>query len=99
MPSLTDLSAPPTDLYQQVQGFYADQMQLLDRGAAEEWAQTFTEDGVFAANAHPEPTRGRAAIAAAARTTSDDLAAKGVRRRHWLGMVQVTPTAAARPPG
>ncbi|SBT42882.1 nuclear transport factor 2 family protein [Micromonospora auratinigra] len=90
MPSTIDL---PTDLYHQVQGFYAYQMQLLDRGAAQEWAQTFTPDGVFAANAHPEPTRGRDAIAAAARKASDDLAARGIRRRHWLGMVQVTPTA------
>jgi 3-phenylpropionate/cinnamic acid dioxygenase small subunit len=91
MPTSTDLSAP-ADLYQQVQGFYAYQMQLLDRGAAEEWAETFTEDGVFAANAHPEPAVGRATISAAARKASDDLAARGIRRRHWLGMVQVTPT-------
>ncbi|WP_063774830.1 nuclear transport factor 2 family protein [Kitasatospora azatica] len=77
------------ELYHQVQQFYAQQMQLLDSGNAEEWAETFTEDGVFAANAHPEPAAGRAVITAAARTATDDYAAKGIQRRHWLGMVSV----------
>jgi 3-phenylpropionate/cinnamic acid dioxygenase small subunit len=76
-------------LHAQVHDFYARQMQLLDDGLVEEWAATFAPDGVFAANAHPEPVRGREAIAAAARATVDDLATRGVRRRHWLGMVTV----------
>ncbi|MBZ4319361.1 nuclear transport factor 2 family protein [Streptomyces huiliensis] len=77
-------------LYQQVQQFYAEQMHLLDTGRAEEWAETFTEDGVFAANAHPEPAAGRSVIAAAARKAVDDYVARGIQRRHWLGMVSVT---------
>ncbi|MCD0485158.1 nuclear transport factor 2 family protein [Streptacidiphilus sp. ASG 303] len=81
--------ADTAGLYQQVQQFYAQQMQLLDSGRAEEWAETFTEDGVFAANAHPQPARGRATIAAAVRAASDEYAAKGVQRRHWLGMVSL----------
>jgi len=76
-------------LHLEIQNFYAAQMQALDAGAAEAWAATFTADGVFAANAHPEPTRGRAALAAAALATSADLAARGVVRRHWLGMLTV----------
>ncbi|TVZ80517.1 MULTISPECIES: nuclear transport factor 2 family protein [unclassified Streptomyces] len=78
-------------LYYEVQQFYAQQMQLLDDGRVEEWAGTFTEDGVFAANAHPEPVVGRAAITAAAARATEEYAAKGVQRRHWLGMVSVEP--------
>jgi len=81
---------PTTHLYQEIQQFYAGQMQLLDSGAAEAWADTFTEDGVFAANANA-PVGGRSAIAAAARSTTDDLVARRIQRRHWLGMLHVQP--------
>src|SRR5437660_7716433 len=74
----------------EVQRFYAAQMQLLDDGRAEQWAGTFTDDGVFAADAWPEPARGRRAIAEGARKTTEDLARRGVRRRHWLGMPAIT---------
>ncbi|MFL1429448.1 MULTISPECIES: nuclear transport factor 2 family protein [unclassified Nocardiopsis] len=82
-----------TDLLLEVQHFYARQMHHLDEGRVEEWAATFTEDGVFAANAHPEPATGRAAITAAARATTEQLARDRVRRRHWLGMLDVRPGA------
>ncbi|MFH8571853.1 nuclear transport factor 2 family protein [Streptomyces sp. NPDC017993] len=87
-------AATTAELYAEVQQFYARQMQLLDEGRAEEWARTFTEDGVFAANAHPEPAAGRDVIAAAARRATDEYAAKGVQRRHWLGMVNIEPRGA-----
>ncbi|MBW5424961.1 nuclear transport factor 2 family protein [Streptomyces sp. BG9H] len=77
------------ETYHQVQQFYAQQMQLLDSGRVREWAETFTEGGVFAANAHPEPAAGRAAITAAAQQATDAYAAQGIQRRHWLGMVAV----------
>lgn len=83
-----------TDLYSSVQQFYAEQMHLLDAGATTEWAATFTEDGVFAADGHPRPAVGRADIAAAAQSTVDKLAAAGRRHRHWLGMLTVRPTGA-----
>jgi 3-phenylpropionate/cinnamic acid dioxygenase small subunit len=76
-------------VYCEIQDFYARQMQLLDQGQTQEWAATFTEDGVFSANAQPAPVRTRAAIAVGAAKASADLAAKGVQRRHWLGMVSV----------
>nr|AEM44306.1 hydroxylacyl-CoA dehydrogenase [uncultured bacterium] len=89
--TVTDASpaVSAAELYFQIQQFYAHQMQLLDDGRAEDWALTFTEDGVFAANAHPEPAAGRAVISAAARKATDEYAANGVQRRHWLGMVSV----------
>jgi 3-phenylpropionate/cinnamic acid dioxygenase small subunit len=80
-------------LYCEIQLFYARQMQLLDAELPEEWAETFAEDGVFAANAHPEPARGRQAIREAAAKASAQRAEQGIRVRHWLGMLDVRPQA------
>lgn len=74
--------------YQQIQSFYARQMRLLDDGRTEEWAGTFTEDGVFTAG--PRSVRTRSAIAAGAAEAAADFAKKRVRRRHWLGMVSAS---------
>nr|WP_240942325.1 nuclear transport factor 2 family protein [Planosporangium thailandense] len=76
-------------MYAEVNDFYARQMHAIDSGQAETWAATFAEDGVFAANAYPRPTVGRAAIEEAVRTTAADLAAAGVVHRHWFGMLAV----------
>jgi hypothetical protein len=73
--------------YAALQHYYARQMQLLDDGQVDKWAETFTEDGVFATAALPEPVVGRTAIAAGASQVAAQLAADGVARRHWLGMV------------
>ncbi len=86
---LSRAGAPDIETYQRVQQFYAHQMQLLDDGSVEEWAKTFTEDGTFAANAHPAPTTGRAAIASAAGQAVAELKRAGLVRRHWLGMITV----------
>ncbi|MFD0395289.1 nuclear transport factor 2 family protein [Streptomyces nogalater] len=96
----TDQTAAPEDraaatdpgfghLYAQVQQFYARQMQLLDSGAAEEWAATFTEDGTFARPSSPEPARGHAELAAGARAAAERLAAEGLSHRHVIGMTAV----------
>lgn len=88
--TVTELPQTTTaGLYQEIQQFYAQQMHLLDDGRVEEWARTFTEDGVFAANAQPVPAVGRAAITKAAADATAAYAAAGVQRRHWLGMVSV----------
>lgn len=83
------------DLYAEIQQFYARQMQLLDSGNAAEWADTFTQDGVFAANARPEPARGRETIRAAAAQAKAQHAQQGLQVRHWLGMLDI----AAQPDG
>ncbi|MFF3505755.1 nuclear transport factor 2 family protein [Streptomyces sp. NPDC003247] len=75
------------ETYARILQFYAQQMQLLDERAAEEWAEGFTEDGVFAQNVKPEPWAGRAVIAARMRAGMDRLATRDVQRRHWFGMV------------
>ncbi|MBB5158010.1 nuclear transport factor 2 family protein [Saccharopolyspora phatthalungensis] len=79
------------DLRSELTEFYARQMQALDAGQAEQWAATFTEDGVFAANAYPQPTVGRAAITEAVKAAAAQLAADQVVHRHWLGMLAVYP--------
>lgn len=78
------------DEYVEVQQFYARHMALLDDGAAERWAETFTEDGVFEEPARMAPLRGRAAIRMSARARADRVAAEQVQYRHWIGMLDVT---------
>ena len=87
--SSTDLSSEL--LHAQIQSFYAQQMQLLDASRTTEWAETFTEDGVFATNVRPEAATGRQVIATAAAAARADLAAAGLMHRHWLGMLTVYP--------
>ena len=84
------LTPVPAGLYQDIQQFYAQQMQALDEGETGQWAATFTADGEFAAGGMPEPVRGRAAIEAGARDVAAAFEASGTRRRHWLGMLAVT---------
>jgi len=86
-----EAASAAAETYYEIQDFYARQMQLLDQGYTEEWARTFTENGVFAANVQPEPVRTRSAIAAGAAAASAELSAQGIRRRHWLGMVSARP--------
>lgn len=93
MTSQPDATPITGELYQEVQHFYARHMQLLDEGEIEQWAAGFTEDGVFATNARPAPSRGRALIAANTGKARESLLAEGVQRRHWLGMLQVDPGA------
>ncbi|WUG99433.1 nuclear transport factor 2 family protein [Streptomyces violaceus] len=81
----------PAETYVAVQQFYARQMRLLDERRAEEWARTFTEDGVFAQNIVPEPLRGRDAVAAAVRRNLERTADTPEQRRHVFSMLTVVP--------
>lgn len=92
MDALLEVAGKPVsaDLYLEVQQFYAWQMRLLDDGLTAQWADTFTEDGVFDANGHPQPVQGRDKIATGALAARKALDASDVRHRHWLGMLTVT---------
>ncbi|WP_141585727.1 nuclear transport factor 2 family protein [Actinomadura sp. WMMA1423] len=81
----------PAELRADIDNFYARHMQLLDAGRVEEWADAFTPDGVFDAQGHPEPVRGREEIRSASRVVADKLAEAGIVRRHWLGMSHILP--------
>jgi len=80
-----------TDLQADIQRFYNWHMQLLDDGRIEEWAAAFTPDGVFDAEGHPEPVKGREEIVSGARQVAAKLADAGIVRRHWLGMSVIAP--------
>jgi uncharacterized protein (TIGR02246 family) len=78
-------------LHSEIQHFLARQMRLLDAGDTDAWAETFTEDGVFAVNALPEPARGRETIRQTAARLHAQRVEEKVQVRHWLGMLDVTP--------
>jgi hypothetical protein len=77
------------ETYVEVQRFYTRQMRLLDTAATREWADTFTEDGVFAANGLHKSVRGRENIATAAAGAARQRVAAGIVHRHWIGMLSV----------
>jgi 3-phenylpropionate/cinnamic acid dioxygenase small subunit len=76
--------------YHAVLHFYARQMQLLDDGAIDEWAGTYTEDATFGSNAMPAPLAGRDAIRRGARE-HDNLRQAGTRRRHLMSNLSIVP--------
>lgn len=82
---------PFGEVYAEVQQFYARQMHLLDTGAAEQWAATFTPDGSFAPPSAPAPIRGRETLAAGAKRAAQELAEAGQRHRHLLLAIDVRP--------
>ncbi|MFF4911064.1 nuclear transport factor 2 family protein [Streptomyces sp. NPDC001260] len=82
-------TGPSLLLYAEVQRFYARQMQQLDLGKAESWAETFTEDALFDVPTLPEPVRGRGGLVAAVGRAHARLAEAGERHRHFMGMVDV----------
>jgi hypothetical protein len=94
MPAQLDLPAQDLAferLYVEVQQFYARHMHLLDAGAADEWAATFTEDGTFIEPSLATPIRGRAELIASMSRAAAGFAAAGEVRRHWHGMLDVDP--------
>ncbi|MGC5033497.1 nuclear transport factor 2 family protein [Micromonospora sp. DT229] len=80
------------DLYAEVQQFYAHHIWLLDEGAADEVAETFTEDvSMVSPPKVPEPIRGRAALHTGLLKVAETLAAQGVRYRRCHSMMSVAP--------
>ena len=51
-------------LYVELQQLYAAQSHAIDCGRPEDWARTFTEDGVFNSPTYDRPIVGRPALAA-----------------------------------
>ncbi|MEU9443046.1 nuclear transport factor 2 family protein [Streptomyces sp. NPDC048304] len=84
------LHTGPAALYTQVQQFYAHQVRLLDDLRAEEFAATFTADGVLVSSPVAAAAHGRPAIAAALRAAHERrFGTEPVRRRHWHTMLHV----------
>jgi actinorhodin biosynthesis protein ActVIA len=80
-----------TDLYTEVQQFYAKQIHHLDGNEVDEFTATFTEDGEFSHTPDEIPARGRANIAAAVHHFNKRFVNDPVVRRHWFNMLTVEP--------
>jgi hypothetical protein len=87
----TEIPLSLVELRAAVEQFYAEHFHLLDAGAAEQWALTFTEDGVFQPPGGKPPVRGRAALASGVAAGYRKLLDAGETHRHWHGMLAVDP--------
>jgi actinorhodin biosynthesis protein ActVIA len=76
-------------LYAEVMQHQAVQMHALDAGKFEEYAATFTEDGVFRHTPGREPARGREDIVRELHEFHERFADDPVQRRHVFTMLAV----------
>ncbi|MDT0481020.1 nuclear transport factor 2 family protein [Streptomyces doebereineriae] len=84
------------ELYAEVLQYYARQMQALDAGKVEEYADTFTDDAVFGHTPGREPARTRGGILSDLYEVRERLAADPQQRRHMFTMVDVEQLADGR---
>jgi actinorhodin biosynthesis protein ActVIA len=80
-----------SQIYAEVQGFYARQMQRLDAGKFEDYAATFTEDGEFSHTPGMEPARTRDGIVAELYDFHKKFENDPMQRRHWFNMIDLDP--------
>ncbi|MEU5790171.1 nuclear transport factor 2 family protein [Micromonospora purpureochromogenes] len=80
-----------TELYTEVQQFYARQMRQLDERKLEAYAETFTEDAEFGHTPGREPARTRAGITADLYEFHKRFENDPVQRRHWFNMIDLEP--------
>ncbi|ABD13452.1 hypothetical protein ThrDRAFT_03828 [Frankia casuarinae] len=83
-------TAISTDVYTQVQQFYARQMHALDACRFDEYAATFTEDGEFSHTPGRPAAHTRDGIARELRAFHEErFATEPVQRRHWFNMIHL----------
>ncbi|MFI7665404.1 nuclear transport factor 2 family protein [Nocardia sp. NPDC049526] len=83
--------ASRTELYAEVQQFYADQMQRLDNRDIPGYAETFTEDAEFEHTPGRPPARTRAGIVSDLVEFHKRFEADPMQRRHWFNMINLQP--------
>ncbi|MGH3568638.1 MAG: nuclear transport factor 2 family protein [Pseudonocardia sp.] len=88
---MTSIIATSTDLYAEAQQFYARQMQALDSGKLEAYADTFTEDAEFGHTPGREPARTRAGIIRDLYAVHERFADDPQQRRHLFTMMDLDP--------
>lgn len=88
-PSDTDVDAT---VLAQLHQLYARQSHLIDGGAAEEWARTFTPDGEFCSPSYPAPVVGAEELTAFAERFLAAATAAGEVHRHVITNVDVEPS-------
>lgn len=84
-------SIVPSELYAEVQQFYARQMQALDAGKLEAYAATFTEDAEFGHTPGRAPARTRAGIIRDLYAVHERFANDPQQRRHLFTMMDLDP--------
>lgn len=87
-PSDTDVDAT---VLAQLHQLYARQSHLIDGGAADEWARTFTPDGEFRSPSYPAPVVGVEELTAFAERFFAAATAAGEVHRHVITNVDVEP--------
>jgi actinorhodin biosynthesis protein ActVIA len=80
-----------TELYVEVQQFYARQMQALDGGDFETYSRTFTDDGEFVHTPNREPARTPEGITRELYRFHERFEGDPVQRRHWFNMIDLDP--------
>jgi actinorhodin biosynthesis protein ActVIA len=88
---MTNAVGVDAQLYAEVLQYYARQMQALDEGKLEEYADSFTEDAIFGHTPGREPARARKQILADLYEVRERLEADPQQRRHMFTMVDVRP--------
>jgi actinorhodin biosynthesis protein ActVIA len=88
---IVDTPRAGAELYAEILQYYARQMQALDDGKLEAYADTFTEDAVFGHTPGREPARTRPGILADLQEVRARLEADPQQRRHVFTMVDVAP--------
>ncbi|WP_067462475.1 nuclear transport factor 2 family protein [Nocardia amamiensis] len=83
--------ASRTELYAEVQQFYAEQMQRLDNRDIPGYAETFTEDAEFEHSPGIAPARTRAGIIADLVEFHKRFETDPMQRRHWFNMINLQP--------
>ncbi|WP_330228967.1 nuclear transport factor 2 family protein [Nocardia sp. NBC_00508] len=83
--------ASRTELYAEVQQFYAEQMQRLDNRDIPGYAETFTEDAEFEHTPGIPPARTRAGIIADLIEFHKRFETDPMQRRHWFNMINLRP--------
>jgi actinorhodin biosynthesis protein ActVIA len=86
------MSSDVTNLYAEVQQFYAMQMQRLDRVDAEGYAATFTEDAEFIHSPGQPGSHGRDGITGDVYKVAEQFETDPQQRRHWFNMVNLEPS-------
>ncbi|GGU77028.1 hypothetical protein GCM10010275_09520 [Streptomyces litmocidini] len=84
-------TAVRTEVYAQVQHFYAHQMQALDGGRFADYAATFTEDGTFQHSPGVQPAVGQDGIVAELVEFHKRFEGDPVQRRHWFNHIALEP--------
>lgn len=79
-----------TTLYGQIQHFYAWQMQALDSRRFQDYADTFTPDGIFQHSPGLKPAHGRDEIVKVLVDFHRKFDNDPVQRRHWFNHVALS---------